>query len=92
MLLAPSAPHVQHFIDENHYRHKEYPLEPLFRSVQLCSPNFDFQQADIVTGRSHSLDRPETSPSDRPVVRKGFCWWFTNTGQRGLVSSCKRLL
>ncbi|KNC84510.1 hypothetical protein SARC_03284 [Sphaeroforma arctica JP610] len=40
-------------IDENHLRHPSAPLEPLFRSVMLCSPDFDFSDVDIVSDRNN---------------------------------------
>ena len=39
--------------DENHYYMNEYPIEPFFRVVQKCSPNFDFRKVDIVTDRNN---------------------------------------
>jgi hypothetical protein len=38
--------------DENRYYMNEYPIEPMFRAVTECSPNFDFNSIDIVSDRN----------------------------------------
>lgn len=43
----------KHIIDENRYYHPEYPIEPLFRAVQICSPDFDLKSIDFVTDRNN---------------------------------------
>ena len=42
-----------HFIDENHHRMPNWPLEALFRSVQHCSPDFNFKNVDVISDRSN---------------------------------------
>ena len=42
-----------HFIDENHYRQNDHPLESCFRSVQMMSPDFNFQDSHILSDRSN---------------------------------------
>jgi hypothetical protein len=44
-LQKSGAPHP----DENAVRHPACPLEPLFKSVALCSPEFSFHGVDVVT-------------------------------------------
>ena len=39
--------------DENRYFLPEFPMEPLFRAVQLCTPSFNFNTVDIVTDRNN---------------------------------------
>ena len=39
-------------VDENRYYLPEYPMEPLFRTVKKCAPNFDFKNIDFVTDRN----------------------------------------
>lgn len=66
-ILVPGAPKIYHgrrpthqlakdgesFIDENHYRQPYFPLESLFRSVSLCSPEFKYDDVDFVTDRNN---------------------------------------
>ena len=42
-----------HFIDENHHRMPNWPLEALFRSVKHCSPDFNFKNVDVISDRSN---------------------------------------
>ena len=39
--------------DENRYFMNEYPIEPLFRAVLLCTPEFDFKTVGLVTDRNN---------------------------------------
>lgn len=43
----------EQMVDENRHFYPDYPLEPLFRSVKICSPNFEFSQVDVVTDRNN---------------------------------------
>ncbi|EEA26157.1 conserved hypothetical protein [Talaromyces marneffei ATCC 18224] len=38
---------------QNAARHPESPLEPLFRSLHITNPSFDFQSVDLVTDRNN---------------------------------------
>lgn len=44
--------HAQ-MVDENRHRQNDYPLESLFRAVQICSPGFDFKNIDFATDRNN---------------------------------------
>ena len=39
--------------DENRHHQPDYPLEALFRAVQICSPQFDFSAVQFVTDRNN---------------------------------------
>ena len=39
--------------DENRHHQPDYPLEALFRAVQICSPKFDFATVQFVTDRNN---------------------------------------
>ena len=39
--------------DENRFYMSDYPMEPLFRAVSICSPDFDFNAIDIATDRNN---------------------------------------
>lgn len=41
------------FVDENRHFYPEYPIEPLFRAVRYCSPQFDWKSVDVVTDRNN---------------------------------------
>jgi len=43
---------TKQMVDENRFYLPDYPLEPLFRSVQECTPDFDFSVIDFVSDRS----------------------------------------
>ena len=38
--------------DENRHYLPEYPMEPIFRAVRKCTPDFDFKKVDFVTDRN----------------------------------------
>ncbi len=42
----------EQMVDENRFYLPDYPLEPLFRSVQKCTPLFKFSEIDFVSDRS----------------------------------------
>ena len=44
---------MKQIVDENKFRQPEYPLEALFRAVQMCSPQFDFSAVHFVTDRNN---------------------------------------
>lgn len=55
------------FVDENRARMKPFSsVEPLFRSLDICSPDFDISTVDIVTDRNNlrNLLRFCRSPGD----------------------------
>ena len=39
-------------VDENRFYLPDYPLEPLFRSVAKCTPDFNFGDIDFVSDRN----------------------------------------
>ena len=43
--------HAQ-MVDENRFYLPDYPMEPLFRSVALCTPDFNFSEVDFVSDRN----------------------------------------
>ena len=42
----------EQMVDENRFHMPDYPMEPLFRSVLHCTPDYDFKQVDFVTDRN----------------------------------------
>lgn len=44
---------MKQIVEENKFRQPEYPLEALFRAVQMCSPQFDFSAVHFVTDRNN---------------------------------------
>lgn len=43
----------ERIVDENRHFYPEYPMEPLFRAVQYCTPDFDWENVDVVTDRNN---------------------------------------
>ena len=39
------------YIDKNQYYMPDYPMEPIFRSVMECTPDFQFKDIDFITDR-----------------------------------------
>ena len=42
----------EQMVDENRFYMPDYPMEPLFRSVLLCTPDYDFKSLNFVTDRN----------------------------------------
>jgi len=42
----------EQMVDENRFNLPDFPLEPLFRSVQECTPDFKFSEIDFVSDRN----------------------------------------
>lgn len=43
----------EQIIDENKHFYPDYPLEPLFRAVKKCSPDFNWSEVSVVTDRNN---------------------------------------
>ena len=43
----------QKICSENQYFMYKYPMEPMFRAVTLCTPEFDFKTIDLITERNN---------------------------------------
>ena len=53
-LCTLSKSKYEQMVDENRFYQPEYPIESLFRCVEICSPSFDFRrQAELVTDRNN---------------------------------------
>ena len=58
------------YIAQNAARHPEYPLEPLFRALDIADPAFDMRSVDVVTDRNNmrkllAFVNPSTSKNGR---------------------------
>ena len=42
----------KYIVDENAFQYPVYPIEPMFRAVHECTPDFDFKSVDLITDRN----------------------------------------